>query len=149
MIEANIEGTGSMFVFPSFKHEEGEIERVQAHFQINTENFVQKFLERALQEKLVKLTDDVWDTLENTDSNPSNLARGDWDAVAEHCNAHEVKRDWQSLKTKMQGGIQLDAPVIARRGRVLHLLSGNTRLMIARALGKRPEVLIVDITDFQ
>jgi hypothetical protein len=149
MSETNLENNGPRFIFPSFEHEEGEIERVQEYFQVKTDNFVQKFLDRARTGKLVRLSDDVWNMVENTDSHSENIMRGDWDAVAECSNANENKRDWQSLRSKMQSGTPVDAAVIARRGNILHLVSGNTRLMVARAMGIRPEVLIVDITDIQ
>ena len=147
--ESDIEKGTPPSKFPSFEHEEGEIERVQAYFQIKTENFVQKFLEKARATQLVQLTDEIWDTVENTDSHSDNILRGDWDKVAECSDAHEVKRDWQTPKRKLQTGEPVHAPVIARRGDILHLVAGNTRLMVARALGIKPDVLIVDITDFQ
>ncbi len=147
MDEISTGETVPQFVFPSFEHEEGEIERVQQHFKIESPDFVDRFLKRARAGKLIKLSDEVWDTVENTDSHSDNILRGDWDAVAECSDAHEVKRDWQTLKTKLQTGVRLDAPVIVRHGDVLHLVSGNTRLMVARALGIKPDVLIVDITD--
>lgn len=149
MKESNIEQDSTHFIFPSFKDEIGEIERVQKHFGIKAENFVEKFLERARRTELVRLSDEVWGSLENTDSRSDNILRGDWQAVEEHSNAPEVKRDWQSLKAKIQTGMPVDAPVIARRGESLHLVADNTRLMVTRALGIYPEVLIVDITDFQ
>ena len=136
------------FKFPSFEHEEGEIERVQQHFQIKMEDFVKKFLEKARAGKLVRLSDEVWDMVENTDSHSDNILRGDWDTVATCSAANEVPRDWESKKKALQSGIPIDAPIIARQGDTLHLVSGNTRLMVARALGVRPDVLIVDITDF-
>ena len=145
--ESDIEKGTPPFKFPSFEHEEGEIERVQAYFQIKTENFTQKFLEKARATQLVQLTDEIWDTVENTDSHSDNILRGDWETVARL--AEEYNRDWQTLKKKIQNGESLDAPIIVRRGNILHLVAGNTRLMVARALGIKPDVLIVNITDFQ
>lgn len=135
------------FVFPTFEQEMGELERVQNHFTIHSEDFSTKFIEMANKSKLSTLTDELWAKLENTDSF-SGVTKGDWSAVAEHSEIHEDKRDWQDLRNKMEAGTPLDAPVIAKRGESLHLVSGNTRLMVCRALGLQPDVLIVDIGDF-
>jgi len=147
--EVSIENRKPAFIFPSFnKYDEaGEIERVQQYFGIKTSNFVQKFVERAKQGRLIKLTDDIWDTVENTDSHSDNVPRGDWNTVAHIVG--QVQRDWQTLRNKMQRGEEMDAPIIARRGDILHLVTGNTRLCIARAAGVKPDVLIVDISGIE
>lgn len=149
MGEGNIEGSEPRFNFPSLEREVGEIERVQAHFQIKDSAFVQKFIERAQQSQLVKLSDEVWNTIENTDSHSDNILRGDWETVAQCAAANEVERDWYGIRSRMQRNESLYAPIVARRREILHLVSGNTRLMVARALGARPDVLIVDVTDFE
>lgn len=148
--ESDIEKGTPPFKFPSFEDDEpGEIKRVQEHFQIKTANFVEKFIERARRGKLERLTDKIWDTVENTDSHSDNVLRGDWETVGQLAEAKTPPRDWRSQKRDMELGVALDAPIIARRGDILHLVAGDTRLVVARALGKKPDVLIVDITDFE
>lgn len=134
----------SHFVFPTFKDENGEIERVQNHFKINSHDFAASFLEQASHSSLTELTEDIWGELENSDS--FNIEKGEWDTVAKHSESQEKPRDWKDLRAKLEKGTPIDAPVIAKRGNVLHLASGNTRLMVARALGIEPRVLIVDIS---
>jgi len=149
-METNIEGSKAMFVIPSFESDEmGEIERVKQYFGIKADNFIQKFVERTKQGKLEKLVDEVWDTVENTDSHSDNILRGDWSAVQHIAEQQEKKRDWQDIRNKMQNGRELDAPIIARRGDALHLVTGNTRLCVARAMGIRPDVIIVDISGIE
>ena len=137
------------FILPKFEDEVGEIERTQKHFDIKDKDFVRKFIERAQTGQLVRLSEEDWDRLENTDSHSDNILRGDWDAVAQCAEAQEVERDWRGIKARMQTGQPVHAPLIARRGDILHKVGGNTRLMVARALGVKPDVLIVDISDFQ
>lgn len=79
--------------------------------------------------------------MENTDS--LDIEYDDWGTVAMH--ASQGNRDWESLKLKMESEGEIDAPIILRKGGTLHLVSGNTRLMVARALGKTPKVVIVDM----
>ena len=148
-MDSGAEKVSEHFVAPSFEGEKGEVERVQTHFGIADTNFAETFLEKARGGTLQALSDKLWDMLENTESCPKNLEKGDWNAVAEYASVHKPPRDWQDLKRKMQSNVPVDAPVIAKRGDVLHLVSGNTRLLVARALGIRPNVLIVDITDVQ
>jgi hypothetical protein len=133
------------FVFPTFRDELGEIERVQQYFNIDSPDFVASFLERATHNVLIPLSDELWSTLENTDS--TDIQKDDWASVADHSEAQEKKRDWQDLRTKLEAKIPLDAPVIAKYRDTFHLVSGNTRLMVSRALGIRPQVLIVDISN--
>ncbi len=130
------------FTFPSIENEIGEIERVAEEYaKDDPQAFVSKFVEVAKAGQLVELTDEEWNNLENTDS--LDVKAGDWERVNYH--ASEVNRDWQSLKEKIVQGETLDAPIIVKIGGVLHLVSGNTRLMVARAADIKPKVLIVDM----
>lgn len=60
-------------------------------------------------------------------------------------NAFHIGRDWESVKTALEGGVPLDAPIIMKRGDQTHLVSGNTRLMVARAMGIRPQVWVFEV----
>lgn len=133
------------FIFPSFEHEKGEIERVGKYFEFTQENFLEMFLERARETKLTEFTEEQWASLENTDS--FDIKKGDWDTVAMNADSKEEPRDWQDVRKKLQNSTPLDAPVIAKIGNALHLVSGDTRLSVAKAAGIVPQVLIVDVTD--
>lgn len=134
-----------LFIFPNLRNEAGEIERMGEHFNIESEHFVEEVIERALKSSLIPLQEDMWVKLENTDS--TDIAPNDWETVAYH--AGHVGRDWVSLKEKMEKREPLDAPIIAKIENIYHLVSGNTRLMISRALGITPEILLVDISDMK
>lgn len=136
------------FIFPDVESEIGEIERVARKFAPGDEsNFTHQFIERAKTGQLVDLAEDLWQKLENTDS--SDIPKDGWDQVDHHVS-HEnantgAKRSWQILKAELDKGTQLQAPMIAKVGDTLHLVSGNTRLMTSRAYGIIPKVLIVEI----
>lgn len=133
------------FVPPSIEHEVGEFERVATTFgKSDAEKFIRNFVEALKNESLTPLSDDIWAKLENTDS--WDIDQGDWAKVAE--NADQVNRDWQSIKQAMEAGKNLDAPIIAKHGNTYHLVSGNTRLMVAKAGGAQPKVVIVAIDEF-
>ncbi len=136
------------FIFPDVEKERGEIERVaQKYNPQNPEVFVRTFYERVQGAKLVDLTEEMWRVLDNTDS--FEIALDGWKEVAaqiEHTNKETgAERNWEDLKQKMEQGRELDAPIIFKHAGELHLVSGNTRLMVARAFGIVPKVLIVEI----
>lgn len=131
------------FVYPRLLPEIGEIERVAAALNQPKGEFVPRFLKATLQKKLEVLTEDMWRALENTDS--YDIVRNDWKVVEELADSHG--RDWKSLREKAEKGERLDAPVVVKVGDRLHLVSGNTRLMITRALGQAPHVLVVEMSE--
>ncbi|MEI8061875.1 MAG: hypothetical protein WCG97_01090 [bacterium] len=136
------EGLKEIFVFPSLENERGEIERAAGVFAgENTDAFVSSFMEAARVSELVPLPEEEWAKLENTDSH--DIPIGDWGMVKYHSDSEG--RDWQSLKTKIESGESLDAPIILKTAGKLHLVSGNTRLMVSRAIGITPKVLLVNM----
>jgi hypothetical protein len=137
-----------VFIFPAIEKERGEIERVaQKYNPQNLEAFVRDFYEKALQSKLLDLTEEMWGALGNTDS--FDIPRNGWEQVAEHINHTNQEigatRNWEDLKQKIEQGHELDAPIILKHLNETYLVSGNTRLMVARALRKTPKVLVVEI----
>ena len=54
----------------------------------------------------------MWSTLENTGS--YDIQQNDWDTVKHHTvDGHaEAPHDWQLLKSKIENGESLDAPII-------------------------------------
>ena len=83
------------------------------------------------------LSDNVWSKLENTDSyGVQNLEQ----AVE---LANKYKKDWKSIINAIQNEKQLPMPMVLNYGEdKYYLVAGNTRLMIYRALGLQPIVLM-------
>lgn len=136
------------FVFPDLNKEKGEIFRTANHYAPqNNESFARSIFEKAKESKLVDLTDDMWSKLENTDS--FSIPKNDFEKVYEftkyYNKENNANRDAQDLKNKMENGQDLDAPIILKYKNELHLVSGNTRLMLARALSATPKVLLVEL----
>src|SRR3989344_8451423 len=141
----NIEGQFS-FVYPDVEVERGEIERVASEFAgEDSLLFTNRFIEKAKNTSLTTMSKEKWRMLENTDS--FDIQSGDWETVEHHAVAghSSAPRDWQKLKEKMEKGVSLDAPIICQKGGRLHLVSGNARLMVAKALGNSPQVLLVNM----
>ncbi len=140
------------FIFPSLNNEKGEIKRIAEHFAPDNEiDFTIKFLEAYKKSNLTDLTNGVWSTLENTDS--FDIQHNNWGQIDEHVqytnNETGAQRDWHDIRKKMEHGEELDAPMILKYDDRFYLISGNTRLMVARCLRKTPKVLIVEINSEQ
>ena len=90
---------------------------------------------------LVHLDEEMWARLENTDS--YEITTGDWEEVARL--AQMVGRNYEDIRTKLEQGATPDAPIVANIGGTLHLVSGNTRLMVARAAGITPSVFLFTV----
>lgn len=118
---------------PCFRAELGEFQRVSQHFGISIWKLYWFFLTG----KLVDLTDNVWSAMDNTDS---------WDTTTlelARLYADQVGRDADKLLSALPNG-QLPAPIILRQpDGGYHKVAGNTRLMVCRALGIRPVVLMI------
>lgn len=124
---------------PDIFREKGELERVAKKFGIDSS----VLLYQAQQGNMRTLNETDWCTLDNTDS--YYIESGDWETVASHAQEQEIVRDWESIKTALETGTQLDAPIIMKIGDQTHLVSGNTRLMVSRALGIKPQVWVFEV----
>lgn len=57
----------------------------------------------------------------------------------------EASRDWMKLRDAISARRPLNAPIIMQLSERYHLVSGNTRLMVARAAGITPTVLLFTV----
>ncbi len=136
------------FGFPNIDKELGEIERVaQKYSPQDVRGFVQAFCEKAKQSQLADLTEEMWSALDNSDS--FAVPQNGWDTIEDLINSLNEEtgstRDWKKFKTMMEKGQKVDAPILLKRSGQLHKVSGNTRLMVARAMGRTPKVLVVEV----
>jgi hypothetical protein len=138
-MKESFEAQREYFKYPDIEAERGEFERVGQTFGVDSDTLM--FLAKE-EGEFISLNDSLWGILENTDS--YKFGKGDWSAVAKFSN--EYARDWESLRSKIEHGGPLDAPIILKMNGIYHLISGNTRLMVARALGITPKVLVFEYT---
>jgi len=138
-MNVSFEQLTASFTFPDILAESGEFDRVAQTFGIES-----SVLQWAAGEgELTSLTEDIWKELTNTDSN--RLAIGDWQAVEQNASQQEVVRDWKSLQMALEESRSLDAPIVMKIGDLYHLVAGNTRLMVAKAAGVTPRVLLFSV----
>lgn len=125
------------------KSEMDEIERVVQHLN-RTENInvsvedVYDALDNAVE---VKIPDEVWNKLENTECN--QIQKGDMKKVMALAKKYN-KQDPRELRKALKSG-DYKRPLILKFGERFHLVAGNTRLCTAAAMGMKPQVLIGEI----
>jgi hypothetical protein len=117
-------------------NEMDEIERTSQEFNTPIEDLRYAF--ETGQETI--LNDDVWSKLKNTDSYKiKNLEQ----AIK---LADKYKKDWKSILNAIKAEEQLPLPMVLNWGDgKYYLVAGNTRLMIYRALGLQPVVLMAKL----
>jgi len=139
-----------LWIRPDLHKERGEIERAASEFLglEPTDQNIEKILGILQTAPLVPLSEDEWEQLHNTDSF-HNVRPGiieDAEQITETYNQNlspENKRDFRVLLDGFLNGKQMKAPVILKNMEgETHLVSGNTRLMIARALRMQPKVIM-------
>jgi hypothetical protein len=90
----------------------------------------------------VQLSNDIWNVLENTESN--EIQKGDIDTVRKV--AHMYHKTNPNILAKAIKSGEYDRPMILNYdGDKYHLVAGNTRLCTAKALGVKPFVYIASI----
>jgi len=102
--------------------------------------------------KLTLLKNDMWKKLENTDSWNTTDEKEIDDAVARNERTGSGTRNIEKVVKEFLSG-KVRAPIVVsyNRNRNHILIGGNTRLMVARALGDevgQPVVVLVELPDW-
>lgn len=128
---------------PDLLAEKGELIRVAKEFAPERDPiaFAQEMYKVFRETDLRDLSDEEWAVLENSDS--WQIQPEDFETVA--ALAEKYGRDWEKFKRSLEEGAPIPAPTIVKFGDRLHKVGGNTRLMVARAMGIRPKVLIAEV----
>jgi len=117
---------------PSLEEEAEEVQRTALELGLEPD----KILSAAKDASLEILPEGLWSKTQNTDSfsvstleEVIRLARG-------------YNKDFASILRGMASAVP--APIVLlRKGEPPYLIAGNTRLMVARVLGRTPKVLMV------
>jgi hypothetical protein len=127
----------NQFKYPILEEELGEFQRVSGSLHVP----VSDLLYAAEKGEMIQLDEQLWSELQNSDS--YDIQKGDWETVERLSN--EVNRDWKTLKEEIGSGKAVNAPIIVKHQNKYHKVSGNTRLMVCRALGIVPKVLVFEV----
>ncbi len=123
---------------PDLKSEMDEIQRVTQY--LNRDEglhvTVNELVDVFDKSKEVKLNNDVWDKLENTESN--DIEKGDMDKVNKIADTYD-KSNPSKLKNSFEDG-SYKRPLILKFNNRYHLVAGNARLCTAAAMGLKPKM---------
>lgn len=128
---------------PDIKGEMDELQRVSQdlkrdeNIDISVDEIVNAFEKSEEQ----NLSDDIWVSLENTESN--EIEMGDWESVMKVAKTYK-KTNPKKLKKVIESG-EYHRPLILKMGDRYILVAGNTRLCTAAAMGVNPKVFIAEI----
>lgn len=130
-----------VFSKPDIFSEKVEFERVASTFNIDS----LVLLWSAQQGSMTQLTEDVWSTLQNTNS--FSVEKNDHDTATQH--AESVGLDYREVAEAIYAGVAnnqpIHAPIVMKIGNLYHLVSGNTKLMAARAYGVTPKIWMFEV----
>ena len=133
------------------ENEGGEFLRVLETFygkeklEQQRDTFYRLIIESYTNNEMIELDDNVWSKLNNTDSH--NIKSGDFQKIEELIGN---RRDWRLIKNLFEKNQEVEASIIAHLpDETYHLVSGNTRLCIAKALDIKPKVIIIEFPNFR
>ncbi len=126
-----------------FKDEMHELKRTVQDLSRNEglDLTVDEVLNAFIRAKEVSIPKDVWEKLENTESN--TFRKGEIKKVVDMANKYDKTNPLELKKILKSGDYR--RPMILKFGDRYHLVSGNTRLSTAAAMGIIPQVLIAEI----
>jgi len=127
---------------------EGEIEEIQRFSQElsrdeGIEVSVDKVIKSLKKSEEQLLTNDIWNVLENTESN--EVEEGDWKTVEKIAREYK-KTNPKVLKKEIESG-EYKRPLVAELDGRYILMAGNTRLCTAAAMGVNINVFIANISN--
>lgn len=130
---------------PNVKGEMDELQRAvqELNRNENTETSVDELINAFNNSKEETLTNDIWNKLENTESN--QIKKGDTKSVFDIAKMYG-KTSPKILARSLKSG-DYKRPLILKFGDRYHLVAGNTRLCTAAAMGMNPMVFIAEIDD--
>ena len=126
-----------------FHSEIPELERVVKMLkkEFGVEITVDELINKLSSSKETKLQPNVWSNLENTESN--QIKKGEIKKVIDLAKKYKKQNPLELKKALLSGDYK--RPLIVKFKDRYHLISGNTRLSTAAAIGIKPMVLIIEL----
>jgi hypothetical protein len=135
----------SSWTVPDWKDPDAEfdeVERTSIEKGIN----LQTLLDVLDNGSMVELNDNMWSNLENQDSWQIQEGQEGFQMAVDLANSY--KRNWSYVVKGFKENHTMPAPIIIKLpDQTCYQISGNTRLMFAKALGIRPKVWLGEIKD--
>lgn len=125
---------------PSFNDEYNNLEFIAEQLDLSMDTIKTEFN----QGELRILPNSIWDKLKNTDSTKTENFHDLVQVIQKYQKKDpEYSKDWKSIKNGMKDSMaKMTAPVVMKHGKDYYLISGNCRLMVAKALSVQPFVYL-------
>jgi hypothetical protein len=120
---------------PSFDEEKEEFERTAEELDIPLSELEDAFNHGNLR----MMPKPIWEKLKNTDSANTET----FDELVQILQKYkkkdpEFERDWRTLRKAFDKKLPMKAPIVLKHDKEFYLISGNTRLMVAKVLETQP-----------
>jgi hypothetical protein len=120
---------------PSFEEEREEFERTAEELDIPIEKLETAFKEGNLR----MMPKSIWEKLKNTDSTKTESFYELVMVLQKYQKKDpEFERDWKGLRKAFDKKLPMKAPIVLKHDKEFYLISGNTRLMVAKVLETQP-----------
>jgi hypothetical protein len=142
---SKIKFTGIIFwVKEQYENERKEFERAGRAVSNKNNKIIQEnitYLKDSYKKSnIVSLSDQAWQKMQNTDSWKTDT----FTKILNAFSNNNEKRDIGRILSQFEMG-RIKCPIAYKRDdNVLVLIGGNTRLMLCRVLGIRPNIVIID-----
>jgi hypothetical protein len=129
------------WVYPQIttQNDHSELSRTAKQFGLDEEKLKDHII---MNGKMVVLGKDLWSNLKNTDS--WELKIGDLEKV--RALANRYNKDAKGILNGLKNEKPMKCPIILVIDTKPYLMDGNTRLMLFKALGITPKVLLVKVS---
>ena len=142
---SKIKFTGIIFwVKEQYENERGEFERAGRAVSNKNNKIIQEnitYLKDSYKKSnIVSLSDQAWQKMQNTDSWKTDTFTKILNAFSNNNEKRDIGRILSQFEME-----KIKCPIAYKRDdNVLVLIAGNTRLMLCRVLGIRPNIVIID-----
>jgi len=124
---------------PKLENELKDLEAVAEEFDISLDRLKEDFKRGEIR----MLPNKIWETLGRCDCKKANSFLEIVDIAHKQQKVDpEYKSQWKEFKEAFRSGKQLSAPVVMKHDHQYHLVSGNTRLMVAKVMNVTPFVYL-------
>ena len=131
--------TKNVWKKPTYKSEDKAFDEAAEELDLDIAKIKKSFNNGAIK-PLVK---DVWSQLKNTDSTKTDTFHDLVQILQKYEKSDpEFKKDWKGIQNGFKKKSSMVAPIIMKHGKQYYMISGNTRLMVAKAMTIQPYVYL-------
>lgn len=98
----------------------------------------EQYVEAIKNSPIIDVTNELWGDIHNLSKNDSI------EDITQMVSTYTIPRDVERIKNGIESGASLPLPVILKGDDGYHIMSGNTRLNVARVMGVETKAILID-----